>query len=293
MRSDHPVGCAVHDRIAERFKSRDRDGRRRRPERGAKSLVGALMRVHRGDDRRIERIGRIEFDPPVVAQRRIERDGRAAISTASRSSQASETRSSSAEVVIRSTGPSSAASRSRLRSSGTAVTVTPAGCVIADARASRLRSLSTSRQFCRAGKTRRERAQRRAGAAGEIDDPDRGAAFERSDNGVEHRRIARARIVRLAQREPVGRKAAHASASSARANIFAESCQVGSCRAAARAAMRQMAPLVRIFDQPAQRARERARIVRRNQTPAPAGTVSGIAPAVVPITGRPWAIASA
>ena len=45
--SDHPIGRAVHDRIAERLEARDRECRRCRPERRPKALVGALMRVHR------------------------------------------------------------------------------------------------------------------------------------------------------------------------------------------------------------------------------------------------------
>ena len=74
VRSHGPVGCAVHDRIAERFEARDGESGRRRPERRPEALVGALMRVDRGGDGGIERIGWREADPPVIAQRRVKRD---------------------------------------------------------------------------------------------------------------------------------------------------------------------------------------------------------------------------
>ena len=56
---------------------------------------------------------------------------------------------------------------------------------------------------------------------------------------------------------------------------------------------RKLRALAAIPDQAAQRRGERRDIVRRDQDPAVAGTVSGIAPAVVPITGEAVRIASA
>src|SRR5260370_16524457 len=97
---------------------------------------------------------------------------------------------------------------------------------------------------------RAQRTQGRAGAAGKIDNPHRGKRFERGGDRVENARIARAQVVRLAQGQPVGEKAAHASLSSARAKISAECCQAGSRGAAARAALarrrrRSPSPLTR------------------------------------------------
>ncbi len=64
----------MHHGVAERFEARDGKSDGRRSERRPETLVGALMRIDPGGDRRIERIGRREFDPSVIAQRRVKRD---------------------------------------------------------------------------------------------------------------------------------------------------------------------------------------------------------------------------
>ena len=64
----------MHHRIAERLEAGDGESGGSRPERRSKTLVRALMRVHRGGDRRIERIGWREFRAPVIAQRGVKRD---------------------------------------------------------------------------------------------------------------------------------------------------------------------------------------------------------------------------
>ena len=56
---------------------------------------------------------------------------------------------------------------------------------------------------------------------------------------------------------------------------------------------RQALAMIGVVDQLAQRLGERRDIARRHQPAGRAGTVSGIAPPVVPMTGRPCAIASA
>ena len=115
-----------------------------------------------------------------------------------------------------------------------------------------------------------QRAKRRAGAAGEIGDRDRRLAGERRRHRIEHRRVARAPVVGLAQRQPGGAENAHASASIAPANSLAESCQVGSAVAGGARARRE--PLRARPDSSisiAQRARQRRRH-RRAATSTPA-----------------------
>ena len=77
-------------------------------------------------------------------------------------------------------------------------------------------------------------ANGRAKAAGKIDRGDRGALGGPCGDRIQHGRIARAPVIRLAQREPSGRKA-HTTPSIAAENSFADSAQVGRCSAAARA----------------------------------------------------------
>src|SRR5688572_11238204 len=110
---------------------------------------------------------------------------------------------------------------------------------------------------------------------------------------VEHLRVAGALVVRLAQREPAGGESTHAAASMAAANSLAESCQVGSAAAAVRAAaaMRSRSVLLEM-----RRRNALANAVTSSgatRMPASAGTVSAVAPPVVPITGKPCASASA
>ena len=121
--------------------------------------------------------------------------------------------------LTRSSERSSAALRSRTTSIG--VVVTPgAGWNTSAARTNRSRSLSTSFPFCSGGRCGARGAEHRAGAAGEIDDPHRGKPLERGRDIVEYGWITRAQIVGLAQREPVGGEAAHASRSRAPASLW-------------------------------------------------------------------------
>ena len=74
IRPKDPVGSAVHKEIVHRFKLRDCSVRGRRPERGPKPLVRALMCVDRGEDRRIKRIRGADVGPSVVTERCIDRN---------------------------------------------------------------------------------------------------------------------------------------------------------------------------------------------------------------------------
>src|SRR5262249_2627208 len=134
---------------------------------------------------------------------------------------------------------------------------------------------------------RRDGPQGCAGAAGEIDDGDGATRGRRGGNCVEHIAVARAHIVGLAQREPSGREARHATVSITCAKRAAGGGQVGSGAAAARAAAASRARA----DASAINARNAAARASTSSggtsTPASAGTVSGMAPARVPTTGRP------
>src|SRR6476646_1287987 len=126
-----------------------------------------------------------------------------------------------------------------------------------------------------------QRAYGRAGAAGEIGDLHRRMLLERGDGRIEHIGVARAAVERLAQRQPVGGKSAHASASSARAKISADCRQLGSPRAAACAAA---IILLRSSVSPMRRPSACAKAPTSpgaTSRPAPAGTVSGMAPALL------------
>src|SRR3954470_20913472 len=71
IRSHHPVGGALHHRIAECLEAGDSESGGRRPEGRSKTFVCALVHVHRGSNRRIERIRWNEFSTPVIAQGRV------------------------------------------------------------------------------------------------------------------------------------------------------------------------------------------------------------------------------
>ena len=143
-------------------------------ERRAEPLVGALVAVDRArSPRRRDGSAGDQADARrhSSAPHRAARGARAAIATR-RSSQSAETRSSSAEVVTRSQVRRAPRSRSSREIDRNRRDVSPGGAwLVPAARASRLRSLSTSRQLCGAGSTRRDRPQRRAGAAAEIRSP--------------------------------------------------------------------------------------------------------------------------
>src|SRR5215467_15484345 len=134
------------------------------------------------------------------------------------------------------------------------------------------------------------RSQRRAGATGEIDDRDRCLPKKRVGDRVAHERVARGEIVGLAQCQPLGGKALHPRPSSTRAKRAACSLHDGNLAARAPAARRS-----RSFEFAMRRcnvAVSASTSSGATSTPAPGGTVCGTAPAVVPITGTPWAIAS-
>src|SRR5215471_14135307 len=133
----------------------------------------------------------------------------------------------------------------------------------------------------------RNGAQGRAGAAAEIDDAYRAPARESCGQRTEDRCVARACVVRLAQGEPIGREFVHRLPSMARTKTAAAASQVGSRLAAARAlaASRARSASSEITSRSAAASAELS--PGGTRSPAPAGTVSGIAPAVVPITGTP------
>ncbi len=128
------------------------------------------MSIYRGRDRCIQRIGRGELNAAIISQRCIDRQRARGDMRAKRSSQFSETRSSRAEIVIRSFVPSSTAAKLLLRSSGTAFSLTsPLDCPL-HASVSKRGSLSTRSQRCRAGRCELSARTVEPGAAGEIDD---------------------------------------------------------------------------------------------------------------------------
>jgi hypothetical protein len=222
----------MHDAAAQRFKSCDRGARRQGPERGAKSFVPALVRVDRGDHCRIERMESVEFNAAVITQRRIDRDRarqsldhqslepslRNQIEQRRRGDQIDRPVERRFEIMIE-------IDRHRIDRDARGL------CHFRRAR-QQAEIVVGEPPILHSGKPRRQRAQGRAGAAGEIDDADLIIAGERSRDRVKHRRVAPAEVVGFAQREPVGRKAGHAAASSAPANSFAQVRQLGSFCAA-------------------------------------------------------------
>src|SRR5262249_42449753 len=134
------------------------------------------------------------------------------------------------------------------------------------------------------------RSQRRAGATGEIDDRDRFLPKERVGDRIEHLGVARGEIVGFAQGQPLGGKAAHARLSKARANSAACSFHDGNLAARAPAARRSRSCRFAMSrcNVPASASTSSG----ATSTPASVDTVCGIAPAVVPMTGTPWAMAS-
>src|SRR5712692_3657818 len=133
------------------------------------------------------------------------------------------------------------------------------------------------------GKVGPDRPQRRTGAAREVDDRNRSLLDESIGDRIEHGRVARGEIIGLAQGKPLGRKAAHARPSSARANSAPCSRQDGNTIARAPAARRWRSSGLSISRRST--AANASTSSGGTSTPAPAGTVSGIAPAVVPTTG--------
>ena len=133
---------------------------RSRPKRRSKALVGALMRVHRGNDapHRADR-AESKIDAPVIAQRRIKRN------RARRDLDREPVQPVLGDEIEQRRGRDQI-DRPIERGFEIAVEIERDGgrsdCLargVAAARASRPRSLSTSRQFCRAGRRGLERAQ--------------------------------------------------------------------------------------------------------------------------------------
>src|SRR3974390_2562656 len=139
---------------------------------------------------------------------------------------------------------------------------------------------------------RYQRPQRRTRSAGQIYDIDCVLADERCDDGVEDRRITRAQVVRLAKSQPTRCEATHSVDSMAAAKISAESCQRGSVCAAVRAAAAMVRRSSPFSINRRRTVANAAASSRATSTPVPTGIVSGSAPAAVPTTGSPCAIAS-
>ena len=102
-------------------------------------------------------------------------------------------------------------------------------------RASRLRSLIDEPPGLARADARAQRAECRARSAGQVDEGDGRLPREQIEHRIQHRSIAGAQIVRLAQLEPFRAEAAHASRSSALATIRAVLSHVGKSAAAASA----------------------------------------------------------
>ena len=191
-------------------------------------------------------------------------------------------------MVTSSTGPSSAASRSRARSTGTAVTVRSGGFASPRGAREQAQVVVDQPPALPLRQAFGHRPQGRAEPAGEIDHRDRRALARPGGDRVEHRRVARAPVVGLAQRQPASTRIRSYGPLDRPGEQLGRSAPGRKLRGGARAPAASFSRSSRIFDQPAQRRGERRR--RRpggTRTPACAGTVSGIAPAVVPITGRP------
>ena len=62
VRPEHPVGTALHHRIADALEALDGARRSRRPKRIAEALVAPLMPVQRLDDLGIVRLARFKRD---------------------------------------------------------------------------------------------------------------------------------------------------------------------------------------------------------------------------------------
>src|SRR5262249_24759492 len=138
---------------------------------------------------------------------------------------------------------------------------------------------------------RADRPQRRAGAAAKVDDRDGVLTAKRRPDHIEYTRAACGAIVRFAQRQPLRRKAAHTSPSNTRANSVACSYQDGKETARAPAVSRCRS--LRSSNSRRSAVASASTSSGGTRMPASRGTVSGIAPAFVPTTGTPYAIASA
>ena len=208
-----------------------------------------------------------------------------------RSSHSGETRSSSADVVTRSSGPSSASSRSRTRSTGLAATFTCGGCPQRRGLREQTEIVVDQPPALPRRQVRPDGAQRRAGAAGEIDDRDRGLIDERVGDRVEHGARC-ARRDRRARATPATRRKSRSCETFQHAReargLLAPGRKPGGARAGG-----EPRALLGLSIRRRNAAASAATSSGGTSTPASAGTVSGIAPAVVPTTGTPWAIASA
>src|SRR5262245_24074837 len=133
---------------------------------------------------------------------------------------------------------------------------------------------------------RAERAQRRSGAAGEVDDG-RGLLIGESGGHRGHDvAVARGEIIGLAQRQPLGLEA-HVTASRTEAKTCADCGHAGSWAAAGRACAARRWRASRLATTRRNAAASAAQSSGGTRMPAPGGTVSGIAPAVVAMTGNP------
>ena len=206
LRAEHPVGRPLHHRIADGFETPGRRGGRGGTERRTEPLVAALVLVHGVDDGGIERIDRIERRKTVIAERRIDRQ-------AARRALGHQP----VEPVMR--------HQIEQRRGGDQLD-RPVE-----------RGLEVARKIDRHGRHRQVRRLREPGGAreqaqvvvdqapalpprqalghcpqggakpaGEIDHRDRGTFARPGGDRIEHRRIARAPVVGLAQRQPASRR---------------------------------------------------------------------------------------
>src|SRR6266516_3803135 len=136
------------------------------------------------------------------------------------------------------------------------------------------------------GKMRPQCPQHRAGAASEIDHGDCRLPNESAGNALEHHGVARGDIIGFAQCQPLCGVLAHPTLSRTRANKAACCGHDGKMAARAPAARRSRSAGFSMSRCNA--AASASMSSGATSTPAEAGTVSGIAPAVVPTTGTPW-----
>ena len=124
-------------------------------------------------------------------------------------------------------------------------------------------------------------------------DAHRALRCEQGSHRVEHYWIARAPVVAFPQGQPCDGESADASLSSVAANMAADCCQVGTFARATDAASERRRRCSVSTDHATQGGGKSGGISEATSNPAPCGIVSGMAPAVVPMTGRPCDSASA
>src|SRR4029079_17482411 len=287
----HPIGASLHDRVPEVLEPLHGPRCRARPERRAKTLVGALVQVDAGQEFGIEDRSRIRDRAAVIGERRVNR-------TAPRRRFDNEAIEPFRRNEVEQRRCSDKVERTVKRQFKIAGEIDRAGDDVQLRQSRRPRNLREETEIVvdqspvlARRQMRTDRAQRGAGAAGEVDDRDRRLIEEGARDRVEHGGVTRREIIGLAQSQPPGGKAAHWMPASTRANSAACPLHDGNALARAPAARRSRS---------AGSSMRRWQVAARawtssggTSTPAPPGIVSGMAPALVPTTGTPWAMASA